>query len=78
MVLGALLAVAPVNAYERTAMFDKNNDNAVSFEELTSKGCNISKGLFDKADKNSDGNLSNSELRTAKAYILRNCKLTKV
>ena len=59
-------------AQDRVSKFDKNNDNRVDYTELSSV-CNISKQLFDKADKDSDGFLTNSEMRTAKSYLFRNC-----
>lgn len=67
----ALLSV-PALAQDRVSKFDKNNDNRVDYTELSSV-CNISKQLFDKADKDSDGFLTNSEMRTAKSYLFRNC-----
>ena len=59
-------------AQDRVSKFDKNNDNRVDYTELSSV-CNISKQLFDKADKDSDGFLTNNEMRTAKSYLFRSC-----
>ena len=70
----SLLALVSVTAFavERVALFDKNNDGKVDFVELTSS-CKVSKSLFDKADKNGDGVLSESEMRTAKEYLFISC-----
>jgi Ca2+-binding EF-hand superfamily protein len=70
-----LLALVSVSALaqNRVAKFDKNGDTKVDFVELTS-ACEVSKGLFEKADKNSDGVLSEAEMRTAKEYLFDKCK----
>ena len=70
-----LLAFVSVDAMaqDRTAKFDKNGDAKVDFAEL-STSCEISKNLFERADKNNDGVLSETEMRTAKAYLFSNCK----
>ena len=68
----ALLSV-PALAQDRVAKFDRNNDGNVDFAELTSS-CKVSKGLFERADKNGDGVLTNSEMRTARAYLFTKCK----
>ena len=68
----ALLSV-PALAQDRVAKFDRNNDGNVDFVELSSS-CEVSKGLFERADKNGDGVLSNSEMRTARAYLFTKCK----
>ena len=67
----AFVSVAAM-AQDRVAKFDKNGDAKVDFAELTAT-CKVSKGLFEKADKNGDGLLSNSELQTAKRYLLERC-----
>jgi Ca2+-binding EF-hand superfamily protein len=71
----SLLALVSVTAMaqDRVAKFDKNGDAKVDFAEL-STSCEVSKGLFDRADKNGDGVLSEGEMRTAKAYLFSNCK----
>jgi Ca2+-binding EF-hand superfamily protein len=69
----ALVASASVAAADRVKQYDFDGDGKVSFEDLT-RYCTVSKSLFDRADKNGDGYLSNSELRTAKDYILPNCQ----
>jgi len=68
----ALLSV-PALAQDRVAKFDRNNDGNVDFVELSSS-CEVSKSLFERADKNGDGVLSNSEMRTARAYLFTKCK----
>ena len=59
-------------AQDRVSKLDKNGDNLVDYIELSSV-CNVSKDLFDNADKNNDGFLTNSEMRTAKSYLFRSC-----
>jgi Ca2+-binding EF-hand superfamily protein len=70
-----LLALVSVTAMaqDRVAKFDKNGDAKVDFAEL-STSCEVSKSLFERADKNSDGVLSNGEMRSAKGYLFSNCK----
>ena len=68
----AFVSVAAM-AQDRTAKFDKNGDAKVDFAELTTS-CEVSKNLFERADKNGDGVLSETEMRTAKAYLFSNCK----
>lgn len=60
-------------AQDRVAKFDVNGDQKVDFAEL-SQSCEVSKELFDRADKNNDGVLSNVEMRTAKGYLFGRCK----
>jgi Ca2+-binding EF-hand superfamily protein len=59
-------------AQDRVAKFDKNEDQKVDYSELT-KVCDVTRGLFEKADKDGDEALSNSEMRTARAYLFRKC-----
>jgi len=66
------LVSAPALAQDRVAKFDVNGDKAVDLVELRS-ACDVSKALFERADKNSDGVLSNSELRSAKGYLFSRC-----
>ena len=70
-----LLATLSVTALaqDRIAKFDMNNDGKVDFIEITSK-CTVSKALFDRADKNGDGVLSEAEMRTAKEYLFTKCQ----
>jgi Ca2+-binding EF-hand superfamily protein len=60
-------------AQNRTAKFDMNSDGKVDFAELTGQ-CEVSKSLFERADKNGDGVLSEAEMRTAKDYLFTKCK----
>ena len=70
-----LLALASMSAMaqNRVAKYDTNLDGKVDFTELTST-CEVSKSLFEKADKNNDGVLSEAEMRTAKEYLFLKCK----
>jgi Ca2+-binding EF-hand superfamily protein len=70
-----LLALVSVSAMaqDRVVKFDKNGDAKVDFAELSSE-CKVTKGLFEAADKNEDGVLSNKEMREGKAYLFRKCK----
>ena len=69
-----LLALVSVTAMaqDRVSKFDKNGDAKVDFAEL-STSCEVSKSLFERADKDNDGVLSNNEMRTAKAYLFSKC-----
>jgi len=69
-----LLALVSVTAMaqDRVSKFDKNGDAKVDFAELAST-CEVSKSLFERADKNNDGVLSNNEMRTAKGYLFSKC-----
>jgi Ca2+-binding EF-hand superfamily protein len=70
-----LLATLSVTAMaqNRVAKFDLNSDGKVDFVELTTT-CEVSKSLFERADKNGDGVLSEAEMRTAKEYLFDKCK----
>lgn len=70
VVLLALVTV-PAMAKGRADLFDKDGDKRVSYVELTEK-CEVRKGLFEKADKDSDGVLTEAEMRTAKEYLFKN------
>jgi len=74
LVIGLLALVSvPAMAQDRVSKFDINGDAKVDFAEL-SVTCEVSKSLFERADKNGDGVLSNSEMRTAKGYLFSKCK----
>lgn len=74
LVVGVLALISvPAMAQDRVSKFDTNGDARVDFAELSST-CEVSKSLFEKADKNGDGVLSNSEMRTAKEYLFSRCK----
>lgn len=69
----ALISV-PALAQDRVSKFDTNSDAKVDFAELSAT-CEVSKSLYERADKNGDGVLSNSEMRTAKDYLFNRCKV---
>ncbi len=72
----AVLAISSATAYavDRVARFDLNADGKVSYEELTSF-CKVRKSLFEVADKNNDGYLSNKEMRDSKSYLFNSCQI---
>lgn len=70
------LVSAPVMAQDRVAQYDFDRDGKVSFDDVN-RFCTVSKNLFEKADKNGDGFLSNSEMRTAKGYLFSRCEEVK-
>ena len=55
----------------RMRKFDVNQDGFVIPAELKANGCKVKPGLFNVADKNNDGKLSQKELRKASEYIVR-------
>ena len=74
LAISLLVALSvPAMAQDRVAKYDLNNDGKVDFAELSTT-CTVSKSLFDRADKNGDGVLSEAEMRTAKEYLFSNCK----
>lgn len=74
-VVTALICMFSVSAIaaNRVAKFDKDKDLHVNYVELTSQ-CQVSQQLFELADKNADGVLSEFEMRTAKGYLFSKCK----
>jgi Ca2+-binding EF-hand superfamily protein len=74
----ALVATIPAFAnikyqvFDRVKQYDFDKDGKVSFEDIN-RYCTVPKQLFDHADKNGDGYLNNSELRTAREYLLSRC-----
>jgi len=72
LILALALVSAPVMAQDRVAQYDFDKDGKVSFEDVN-RFCTVSKALFDKADKNQDGFLTNAEMRTAKGYLFSRC-----
>lgn len=64
-------------AQDRVTKFDTSGDKAVDYSELTA-ACRVSRDLFDRADKNSDGVLTNAEMRNAKEYLFSRCDETRV
>ena len=73
LLIASVLLVQPVLAQDRVSRFDANDDKKVELAELTTK-CEITKALFDRADKNNDGYLSNAEMQAAKGYIFSRCE----
>lgn len=72
LIIGLIMLSAPAMAQDRVAQYDFDKDGKVSFEDVN-RYCTVSKALFDKADKNQDGFLTNSEMRTAKEYLFSRC-----
>ena len=62
----------PAMAVDRVAKYDSDMDGYVSYKELT-QFCDVSRKLFELADKNGDERLTNVELRQAKGYLLTKC-----
>lgn len=67
-----VFAAMPAFAQDRVSQYDFDKDGKVSLEDLN-RFCTVSKSLFERADKDSDGFLSNSEMRTAKGYLFSRC-----
>lgn len=72
LIIGLMMLSAPAMAQDRVAQYDFDKDGKVSFEDVN-RFCTVSKALFDKADKNQDGFLTNAEMRTAKGYLFSRC-----
>ena len=72
LILALALVSMPVMAQDRVSKFDADKDGKVSYEEIT-LSCEVSKQLFERADKDNDSFLSNSEMRTAKGYLFSRC-----
>ncbi len=72
-ILGLMFVAAPVMAQDRVSQYDFDQDGKVSFEDLN-RFCSVTENLLIKADKNNDGYLSNTEMRTAKAYLFARCE----
>lgn len=72
LILALALVSVPVMAQDRVSKFDADKDGKVSYEEIT-LSCEVSKQLFERADKDNDSFLSNSEMRTAKGYLFSRC-----
>ena len=71
-ILALALASTPALAVDRVAQYDFDQDGKVSFDDVN-RYCTVSKTLFDRADKNSDGFLTNGEMRTAKEDRFSRC-----
>ena len=72
VVLAMLVSTAALAQINRVAEFDTDRDGRVSYTELTAR-CEVSPKLFSTADKNSDGYLSEYELRDARFYLFGRC-----
>ena len=72
LIIGLMMFSAPAMAQDRVAQYDFDKDGKVSFEDVN-RYCTVSKTLFERADKNNDGFLSNSEMRTSKGYLFNRC-----
>jgi Ca2+-binding EF-hand superfamily protein len=68
----AVIAATPVLAQDRVTQYDFDKDGKVSFDDIN-RYCTVSQNLFERADKDSDGFLDNSEMRTAKRYLFSRC-----
>jgi hypothetical protein len=75
LVLALALVSTPALAVDRVAQYDFDKDGKVSFEEV-GRRCNISRVLFEKADKNGDGFLSNAEMSMAHRYLFDRCTVS--
>ena len=75
-ILALALVSTPVMAQDRVAQYDFDKDGKVSFDDIN-RYCTLTKSLFDNADKNGDGFLNNSEMRTAKGYLFSRCEAEK-
>jgi Ca2+-binding EF-hand superfamily protein len=76
VIIGLMMLSAPAMAQDRVAQYDFDKDGKVSFEDLN-RYCTVSKSLFERADKNGDGFLSNHEMRTARGYLFTRCSESK-
>ena len=72
LILALALASTPALALDRVAQYDFDKDGKVSFEDVN-RFCTVSSKLFEIADKNGDGFLSNVEMRNAKEYLFSRC-----
>jgi Ca2+-binding EF-hand superfamily protein len=74
-ILAIALVSTPALAVDRVAQYDFDQDGKVSFEDIN-RFCSVPASLFARADKNNDGFLTNSEMRTAKEYLFSRCSAT--
>jgi Ca2+-binding EF-hand superfamily protein len=74
-ILALALISTPALAVDRVAQYDFDQDGKVSFEDIN-RFCSVPASLFARADKNNDGFLTNSEMRTAKEYLFSRCSAT--
>lgn len=66
------VAIAPASAQNRVQQYDFDRDGKVSFEDIN-RYCTVPKSLFDRADKNRNGFLSEGEMRAARHYLFERC-----
>ena len=72
LIIGLMMLSAPAMAQDRVAQYDFDRDGKVSFEDVN-RFCTVSSALFERADKNNDGFLSNVEMRQARKYLFSRC-----
>ena len=72
LIIGLMMLSVPAMAQDRVAQYDFDKDGKVSFEDVN-RFCTVSSKLFEIADKNGDGFLSNAEMRNAKEYLFSRC-----
>ena len=72
LILALALASTPALALDRVAQYDFDKDGKVSFEDVN-RYCTVSKTLFERADSNSDGFLTNAEMSVARRYLFSRC-----
>ena len=72
LIIGLMMLSAPAMAQDRVAQYDFDKDGKVSFEDVN-RFCTVSSALFERADKNQDGFLNNSEMRQARKYLFSRC-----
>jgi Ca2+-binding EF-hand superfamily protein len=60
-------------AQDRVSVYDADRNGRVEYTELSAQ-CHVSRKLFDRADRDGDGVLSNAELQRARRYLLTDCK----
>ena len=72
LIIGLMMLSAPAMAADRVVQYDFDKDGKVSFEDVN-RFCTVSSKLFEIADKNGDGFLSNAEMRNAKEYLFSRC-----
>jgi hypothetical protein len=72
MLILALVSTSAFAAADRVAQYDFDKDGKVSFNDVN-RYCTVSKSLFERADKNGDGYLSNAEMSAARRYIFSRC-----
>jgi len=72
IILALAIVSTPIMAADRVAQYDFDGDGKVSFEDVN-RFCNVARSLFDKADKNGDGFLSNPEMANGRRYLFSRC-----